>query len=82
MQVLMHADWQAEVRNGSNKVDPLAHGEPLPPIPSGKALQEGAQAGAESTQPQQDAAGSPREEDFEFAAMLKDMQVCSVQASL
>ena len=76
-----------ENSESNNKADPLARKEPLPPIPSSKdqSQQQQQQQGEHGQiaegdgqqQPQQedDTAGSPREEDFEFAAMLKDMQV-------
>lgn len=60
------------MRDGGGKMngEAFSPGQPLPPIPP-KQEQEQGQDGADSPEQQQ----QRPEEDFEFAAMLKDMQV-------
>jgi hypothetical protein len=75
-------------KGGSEAFSP---GQPLPPIPLKREQQAQQEAGASEQQQaegeeekrdtgsqeqqQEGTSGSPRAEDFEFAAMLKDMQV-------
>lgn len=69
---------------GSGEV--FSPGQPLPPIPpippkprqaeqQEQGQQDGGPGGNDQQQQEEGASVSPREEDFEFAAMLKDMQV-------